>query len=971
MLDFKKTESEILRFWEKNKIYEKVKKRNSRGKPFYFLQGPPYTSGKIHIGHAWNNSLKDIILRHKRMKGFNVWDRGGYDMHGLPTEHAVQKKLGLKTKEDIIEFGVDKFVKECMNFSIEHADYMNEDLRKLGVWMDHEGAYKPIEKEFIDGEWEFFKKAWVEKRLYKGNKVMHWDAETETSLAKHELEYKTIKDMSVFLKFKKKNNDTRELPKARSKLSHQREEVSGNEYFVIWTTTPWTIPFNLAIMVNPNLDYVKVKIDSDNKVLGFSRTKSSEGNEYWIIAKELAENLILGLLGKKLEIVDEFKGKELEGQEYVHIFHEDLKDIYDDLKKKYPKVHTIILSKEYVDTSAGTGLVHCAPGSGPEDQEVAKKYGIGPFNTLNEKGEFENLGKFNGFVARKDDYKFIEEFEKKGVLIKKTEVEHEYPHSDRSKNPVIFRTTEQWFLKTEDLVSNLLKFNKGVKWVPKKVGVNYDRWTENLRDNSVTRQRFWGTPIPIWICKCNNVEVIGNIKELEKKTGKKFDDLRLHKPWIDKIELKCFKCNAKMKRIPDVSDVWIDSGTVSWNCLYNDKKLIKKYFPADLILEATEQTRLWFSMLQICSAIMFNRSCYKNVFVHGMILDYQGMKMSKSLGNIISPYEVIDKYSADILRYYICQSSAGENINFNWNDIKVKQRNLIILTNITNYILDLEKQKLKDGKQEIEEKWILSRYNSTLKRVSELFDSYRIDETIGEIENLFMQLSRDYIKLVRDKTNENSVVLNVVKEVYLGILKIFSTICPFVTESLWQKMKQREKSIHLCSWPEFDNKKINSKLEKDFEVVMKIIESGLAERDKEKIGLRWPLQKAEISFPGKLKKDLIDIIKNQLNVKEVKLKSGKKILVKFDTKLTPELETEGFAREISRRVQAERKKRGLEKKDKIELKLLIGSKLKDRLKSYLEFIKKRTGSKSIGFVDGKIKGMIKFKVKDKDIGISF
>jgi isoleucyl-tRNA synthetase len=938
MLDFKKTEADILNFWKKKKIYEKVKKRNSKGKPFYFLQGPPYTSGKIHIAHAWNNSLKDIAMRYKRMQGFDVWDRGGYDMHGLPTEHAVQKKLNLKSKEEIEKYGMDKFIKECMKFSIEHAGYMNEDFRKLGIWMDHENAYKPIEKEFISGEWAFFKEAAKQGRLYKGKKVMHWDAEAETSIAKHELEYKTVKDKSIFLKFKKKR--------------------TKNEYFLIWTTTPWTIPLNLAIMANPEVDYVKIKVEE----------------EYWIMAKALVSAFMTSVLGKKFKIVEEFKGKQLEGQEYEHFLSKDMGNIYSKLKKESPKIHTIVLSKEYVDTSSGTGLVHCAPGCGPEDNEVGKKNKIEAFNTLDEQGVFKDSGAFTGWVAKKDDGKFIKNFEDKGVLLATTEVEHEYPFSDRTKQPVVFRTTEQWFLKIEDLIPQMLKMNKKVYWSPKKTGTSYEKWTENLRDNGVTRQRFWGCPVPIWINTKDEEDyiVIGSVEELEKLTKKKFTDETIHRPWIDNVEIT--KNGKTYKRLADVSDVWIDSGTASWNSLYNDPKLIKRYFPADLILEATEQTRLWFSLLQICSAIMFERSCYKNVYVHGMIFDYQGMKMSKSLGNIISPYEVMDKYSADILRYYMCQTTAGEPISFSWSDIKVKQRNLIMLSNIANYIQDLERQKPRKGPIGQEEKWILSKYNSSLKKITELFEAYKIDETIGEIESLFIVLSRDYIKFVREKGSKNSSVLETVKEIYLNILKVFSTICPFITEHLWQSLKQKEESVHLSKWPKFDLKKIDKKLENQFELAMRSIESGLAVRDKEKIGLRWPLAKATITTSAKFSKDVQNIIATQLNVKKIDIKSSKnnEMKVVLDTKMTKELEAEGFARELARKVQSERKKAGLQKKDVISLEVSATPELRKILESQMLFLKDRTNSKTIVIVD-KIenKNQIFSTIKGKKFGISY
>ncbi len=934
MLEFKKIEEDVLKFWEKEKIYEKVKAAGKGKKKFYFLQGPPYTSGKIHIGQAWNNCLKDMIMRYKRMKGFDVWDRGGYDMHGLPTENAVQKKLGLKTKEEIVEIGVDKFVKECMDFSKEYAGYMNDDLWKIGVWMDHKGAYKPIEKDYIGGEWAFFKKAWEQGRLYKGLKVMHWDAETETSLAKHELEYKNVKEESVFLKFKKKDSE--------------------NEYFVIWTTTPWTIVYNLAIMVNPELEYVKISVDG----------------EEWIVAKDLVSGLMNMVVGKKYKVLETFKGDKLDGLEYEHFLKEEVD--YASLKKKWPRVHSIIMSKEYVDTLAGTGLVHCAPGCGPEDQEVGKEYGIDVFNTLNERGELQDVGKYTGWVAKKDDGKFISEFKSLGVLVGSSEVEHEYPHSWRSHEPVVFRTTEQWFLKTEDLIKGLLEYNKKVGWVPSVSGKNYERWAENLKDNGVTRQRFWGCPVPIWvnISDPKDYFVVGSVKELEKLTGKKFDDLSLHKPWIDEIVIE--KGGNKYERIEDVADVWIDSGTASWNCLYNREDLIKKYFPADFILEATEQTRLWFSLLQICSAVMFGKSCYKNVYTHGMMLDFQGVKMSKSIGNIISPYEVIDKYSVDIMRSYLCGQTAGENINFNWDDVKVKQRNLIMLGNIANYILDLERLKVKRGDVGLEEKWILSKYHSTLKRVSELLDSYRLDEVISEIEGLYISLSRDYIKLVREKAGENLVVLDTVKEVYLGVLKMLGVVCPFVSEHLWGKMGQAEKSVHLCKWEKYNAKKIDGKLEQKFEKMLKVVEVGLAVRDKEGIGLRWPLAGAKISCDMGLV-EVEEIIARQLNVKKVGVNSGKEIKVKLDLKMTPELEAEGFARELARKVQSERKKAGLKKGEMISLKVRVNVDVKDMLEKHTLFLKERTNSSSLEFTDDKkLEGKgISFEIRGKKFGVIF
>jgi isoleucyl-tRNA synthetase len=946
MLDFKQIEEEILNFWEKQKIYEKSKKKNKKGKKFYFLQGPPYTSGKIHIGHAWNNSLKDMIMRYKRLKGFNVWDRAGYDTHGLPTENAVQKKLGFKTKEEILKKGMDIFIKECMKFSKEHAGYMNEDLKRFGIWMDFDNAYMPNTKDYISGQWKFFKKADEQGRLYKGSKVMHWDAETETALAKHELEYETVEEDSIFLKFKTKKYD--------------------NTYFLVWTTTPWTIPFNLGIMVNPEVDYLKIELEEKGK------------KEYWIIAEALAGIFMNSVVGKKFRVIDKFKGEDLEGEEYEHFLEKESKGKYSELKKKYPKIHTVLLSKQYVNTMGGTGLVHCAPGCGPEDEEVAREYGIEPYNNLNERGEFTE-SEFRGWKAKIEDKKFIEHFKKKGNLIATTKVEHEYPHSWRSHKPVIFRTTEQWFLKTGDLADKLMKFNKKVYWVPKKSGESYERWAENLKDNSAVRQRFWGCPVPVWVNEKNEKDylVIGSVEELEKLTNKKFDDLTIHKPWIDKVIIE--KNGKVYRRIEDVSDVWIDSGTASWNCLYNDEKLIKEWFPADLILEATEQTRLWFSLLQICSSIVFNKSCYDNVYVHGMLLDFQGTKMSKSLGNIISPYEVVDRYSSDIFRYYICEITAGENINFNWEDVKQKQRNLLVLMNISNYIRDLINSNKENSKNkiklDIEEKYILSRANSTLKKVTDYLDNYHLDKSINEIEKLFLDLSRVYIKVTRDKANDDKTtgaVLQVISEIYLKSLKMFSIVCPLITEYLWQELRKimdLDESVHLSDWPRFDNKLIDERLEKEFEIALEIIEKGLAQRDKEQIGLKWPLSKAIVTTDKKINKELQKIIIGQLNIKRLEVKPGKETSVKLDTKLTKELEAEGYAREISRKVQAGRKKEGLIKSDRILLFLDLD---KGLIQGQLDLIKERTGSQEIKI--GKIEEtdyVSEDKIKDKLIRIGF
>jgi len=882
--DALKIEPKILKFWKDSNIYDKVKKKASKGKDYYFLDGPPYTSGKVHIGTAWNKSLKDCFLRFKRMNNVNIWDRAGYDMHGLPTAHAVMKKLKIKHKDDIPKYGVDKFIKECIKLSKDNMKEMNKDFSRLGVWMDFEGAYQSIDPKFIDGEWWLIKKAHENKRLYEGEKVMHWCSNCGTALAKHELEYKNVKDDSIFLKFKIKDKK--------------------DEYLIIWTTTPWTIPYNLGVMVNPEEEYVKAKV----------------GNETWVVAAKLAGVFIQGVAEKKYEVMETVKGKDLEGLEYEHPLYGELKDVYDKLKKESPKVHTVVLSKEYVDVGSGSGLVHTAPGCGPEDYEVGHEYGIPPFNNLNENGVFpKEMGKYSGFTAKKDDKKFIEEFKKKGALIASTPVEHEYAHCWRCHKPVIFRTTKQWFFKIEDLKEKMREMNKKVKWEPDWAGSRqFDDWLDNLRDNSITRQRYWGCPVPIWRCdKCDNYTVIGSAKELKEKGGKIPDDL--HIPWIDDVEIKCNKCDAMMKRVPDILDVWVDAGTNSWTCLNYpaEKDKFKKLFPADFILEGKDQIRGWFNLLFVNSMVAMNKHSYKSVYMHGFVNDAQGRKMSKSKGNYILPEEVIEKHGADTFRYYtIGGTNPGEDLNYNFEDIELKEKNLMVLWNLHKLLVDLSKEAgnpaefdeiLMKDVLDIEERYILSKLNNTIFKVTELYKEHKLNEVPSVIEELFLELSRTYVQLVREKSSVGSeedkkLVAFTLYKVLIEGLKMFSTISPFITEEIYQNLKKefklKKESIHLFDWPKAEKKMINKKLEKNMEIAGDVIQGILYAREKIERGLRWPVKEANVVSKDKdvikAVEELDEIIKTQTNVKSVNIQEnmpGVKKRIKGDYgKIGPDFE---------------------------------------------------------------------------------
>ena len=1016
MYDARKIEEEVLDFWKKNKIYQKSKDKNKGKKPFYFLQGPPYTSGRLHCGQAWNHALKDSILRYKRMKGLHVWDRAGYDMHGLPTESKVQKKLGLKTKEDIVKFGLNKFAKECMKFSVEHAKLMDKDLSGMGIWMDYENAYHPIDEEWIESVWWLVKRAEEKNRLYEGEKTMSWCSECATALAKHECEYAEIEDNSIFVKFKVEGKD--------------------NEYLIIWTTTPWTITFNLGIMANPNFTYVKAKVD----------------NETWIVAKDLADEVIKGKIDRDYTIIEEITGKDLIGTKYLHPWENEISDLKK-VRNSHPNAFTVVSSNKFVTLDTGTGLVHMAPGCGPEDYEVGLQNKIPPFNTINQEGVFpENYGEISGWTAKKDDQKFIKKLSEDGVLLKTEKVKHDYAHCERCKSPVIFRTTKQWFFKVSDLKDKMLEYNKKIHWIPDSINNAFVSWLENLRDNSITKQRFWGTPIPVWKCEsCGDYTVVSSKEELSKLAGKIPENL--HIPWIDEITIDC-GCGGTKKRLPDVLDVWIDAGVASWACLYYPKRkdLIDSLFPPDFILEGSDQIRGWYNLLMVCSVLGLDKIPFKNNYTHGMLTDVEGVKMSKSLGNVLSPYEIIEKHGTDAMRLYFTQTNAGENINFSWPEVEMKQRNLNVLWNVHNYLIEYHKsleksEDLQTSDRGLEEKYILSKLNRTMKQVTELYEFYRLDEVPGLLEELFLDLSREYIQSVRDKINKDpELVLNTIFHVLFETLKMLSTVSPFITEKIYQNLEEefglKVESIHLFDWPEASESLIDTKLENNFLIAKQIIQAGLSSREKSGFGVRWPLEKITVVSGNKDVRESISslegFILSKLNVKKIdfKEKSGSfnvelspnktslgrdfkrdspKIIIKMsekvmkdivegkptfidkfnlnkehvlvkqmvpdnlnvsefklghvilDIELTKDLETEGYVRELARRLQDLRKEIKLKKVDKIN----ISIKTDLDISSWEKFLKERVGINNLIFGEKDYSEFREFKIKDHKFGIHF
>jgi len=913
MYNFKQVEKEILKFWKQKKIYQKSVKKNKKGKPFYFMDGPPYATGHIHMGTALNKILKDVAMRSKRLQGFNVFDRAGYDTHGVPIEFQIEKQIGSKSKKDIEKYGVKKFINKCKQFATKYISVMDSEFENLGVWMDFENPYLTLNNEYIETIWDCFKVADKRNLLYLGKYPVHVCPRCETAVAYNEIEYSKQEDVSIFVKFPLKNKT--------------------KTFLIIWTTTPWTLPGNTGIMVHPDFIYHEIQLGNGEK---------------WIIAKQLVSK-IMKEIGVNYKIGKEFSGREMQGWRYENPLAENLK-----LKLRPENSYKVVLSSRYVNLEEGTGLVHCAPGHGKEDYEVGKQAGLEMPSPVNIGGVMtKEAGKYAGKKARVVDEEIIEDLEKRDFLIHKVRYKHDYPLCWRCKSPLLMISQPQWFLRISKIHKKILDENKKTNWIPSWMQLRMKAWLEGISDWPVSRKRYWGTPLPIWICSsCNKKIVIGSVRDLENLAKKKIKEL--HKPDIDEITIKC-KCGGQMKRVPDVLDVWFDSGVSSWAALGGaDTKNFKKFWPAELNIEGKDQIRGWWNSQLILSIIKFNKKPFDNIIVHGMVLDLGKKKMSKSLGNITTPQEIIDRYGRDYLRYYFAKTSKGEDFAFDEKEFLDIKHVFRVLINLENYLKQLEKKTNKIDR--IEDKWILSRFNSTIKRATESYNNYRFPEVAQALEKfLIFDLSRTYIQLTRERADETYCILN---KIYYELLKLLAPIIPFITEKIWQEIKNKkiknikEESIHLTKFPTANTRKIDKKLEQDFDYALRIIEAGLAERDKAKIGLKWPLASAAVICDKPIDKKLQEIIARQLNVKKIKLKVNKKlkekeIKIKLDKKITPELEAEGYAREISRKVQALRKKAGLVKKEKIELVIVGEENFIETLKKQKSFIKQRTNAKKI------------------------
>jgi len=933
-------EEKIEKFWKENDIYNKVKKARETGPDYYFLDGPPYVSGAIHLGTAWNKIVKDMVIRFRSMQGYNVRRQPGFDMHGLPIEVKVEQALGLKYKKDIEEkVGVENFIKKCREFALTNLKIMTEQFRMLGVWMDWDNPYMTIRNEYVESAWFTLKKAWKKGLLEKDQRVLHWCPRCETALAEHEVrgEYKIREDPSIYVKFP--------------------VEGKENEYVLIWTTTPWTLPANLAVTVHPEYEYAKVKVYLEGK------------EEYWIVAKALVER-ILEEVGAKGEIVEEFKGEELEGLRYVHPFLEEYSR-QKEFREKYKWVHRLILG-EHVTLGEGTGLVHTAPGHGEEDFEIGKQYGLPIYSPLDDEGRYYE-GKWKGKFVKDADPEITEYLREKGLLLKAGTIEHKYPHCWRCKTPLIFRATDQWFLKISKVKDKIIEENdKNVTWYPDWVKIRYDNGVMNSGDWCVSRQRYWGIPLPIWSSEDGEIYIVGTFKELVElsvaievngeriELPESYDEkLRvieeklgpedLHRPYVDAFVIKVN--NKEMKRVKDVLDVWFDSGIASWASLdYPRRKdLFERLWPADFIVEGEDQVTKWFYSQQAASVVAFDTVPYRKVAMHGYVLDEKGDKMSKSLGNIIRPEEVIQKEGRDPFRFYMLWATTPwENLRFSWKGLAQVKRMLNILWNV--YILSSTYMSLdnfdptKLNPEELpfreEDKWILSRVNTLISTVEDGLESFYLTRATRGIENFVIEdLSRWYVRLIRKRLwverddPDKLAAYWTLWKVFDVLLRLMAPFTPYIAEEIYQNLIRpfsNKESVHLEDWPKKDENWVDRDLEKEMEVVRRIVESGSAARQKARIKLRYPVKQVIVETEDEITKKAVErlnrLLRDQLNAKEVKVakvERGIKVKPNF-AKLGPHFK--GDAKIVAKWINEQNGKELYERLMQGKLKVEIGDK---------------------------------------------
>ena len=938
-------EQEIMQYWDKINLYQKIKEKNKNGKKFYFLDGPPYVNGHPHMGHARTRAIRDPIVKYRVMKGQDVNLQPGYDCHGLPIEVKVEEELGLKRKDDILEYGAEKFIDKCRERALGYVDVFNEFYKRFGLHWDFDKPYKTLDQSYINASWTFFKTADEKGLLYKGKATTAWCPRCETALAGYEAtdEYRDVTDNSIYVKF----------------------PISGKsgEFVLIWTTTPWTLPANLAVTVNPKYEYVFVKV----------------GSEKWLMAKELVETVMQSCEIEDYNIEDKGKsGKEIEGLKYDFVLADSVPE-NKRLDETNDKAHTILLG-DFVTLEDGTGCVHTAPGHGQDDYSVGMRYGLPPFSPVGDNGLYtDEGGTFKGIHVRKANDIVVDYLKSRNLIASEKSITHRYAHCWRCKTPIIYRASPQWFINVGKVKDLMIKENQKVNWLPDWAGEKrFSNWILEARDWCISRQRYWGVPLPIWECPCGKHEIFGSFDELKKKAIKLPEgEPDLHVPYTNKIKIKC-KCGKEMSRVPDIADIWFESGAATWASLGwpQDKSKFEKMFPMDFITEGLDQTRGWFYTVMLEGIIMFGETPYKNVLMNEWVLDKNGDKMSKSLGNVTAPSEVMDQYGADITRFYLLEETeVWEKLKFNMENVKVTFRLFNTLWNcyqfVKTYMQEFDPTKADISKYEdklrVEDAWILSRLVSTDKEVTDALEGYLPFNAVKSLDNFILNdLSRWYIKIIRDRTwvsaegEDKEAAITTLYMVLSEVSRLMAPFAPFMAEYLYRDLIGGD-SVFLDSWPELKVKD-DKKLEKQMEMAKEIVEQVNAARDEAGIKLRWPIEEIVISSEEDIEAvgSIICQISNAKKVcftnKEpanavIKDFSAGKVMLSRDRSV--EIIEEGLMRDLMRHIQSMRKKEGLDVAEQVTLQINTDAEFAKTIEKFKDEIASNTTAKEVVVSVGK------------------
>jgi len=908
-LDFPKLEQKILKFWKQKKIFEKLRKKNQGKKRWSFLDGPITANNPLGVHHAWGRTYKDLFQRYKAMQGFDQRFQNGFDCQGLWVEVEVEKEKGFKNKKDIEKFGIDKFVNACKQRVLKYSKIQTEQSIRLGQWMDWDNSYYTMSDKNNYTIWNFLKVCHEKNLLYKGRDSVPWCPRCGTAISQHEIlteEYKEVSHKSIFFK----------LPVKSQK----------NTYFLAWTTTPWTLPGNVALAVHPDLKYAKVK----------------SKNNIYILLKEKA-NLI-----ENGQVIETFKGKKLDGLEYEGLFDDD--------------EHKVILWKE-VTEEEGTGIVHIAPGCGAEDFQLSKELNLPVIdltdNESNYRKEFGELA--NKFVGSQEVREYIfKDLEKKGRVFKVEDYTHRYPTCWRCKTELIFRVVDEWYISMDKIRKQLMEVAKKIEWIP-SFGLDRELdWLKNMHDWLISKKRYWGLALPIFECECGNFEVIGSKQELKKRAvsgWSKFEHHSPHRPWVDQVKIKCPKCGKQVSRIKDVGNPWLDAGIVPFSTME------KKWFPADLVCESFPgQFKNWFYSLIVMSTVLENTNPMKTVFGFALAKDEKGEEMHKSKGNAIWFDDGVEKIGADVMRFMYSRQNPANDLRFGYKSAEEIKRKLLTLYNVYTFFKtyvdkkDFPKKELKSNN--ILDKWILSRFNNLVEKVTKNLDQYNVGIAVLAIEAFFIEdLSLWYVRRSRKRfkpafaessSEARQEAISTLYYVLLSLSKLIAPIIPFFAEEMYNTLKTSNmpESVHLFDWPKAG--KTDNKLEEKITQVRNIVTLVLAQRAEAGIKVRQPL--AKLTIKNKLDKDLLELIKEEVNVKKVGF--GKRI--KLDTKITKELEKEGEYREMVRNVNKGRKEMSLTPKD-----LVVIDSTFDVIN--VEDFKKEVGAKEFN---------VKKKVEGKEIKIN-